>query len=493
MRNIILTLFLISSILLQAQTKNVFLERSFWQNNPSIEVIEKKISEGNNPSESNAGGFDAVTNAIMAKTSITVVKHLLSKEGNDINKLTHDKRTYVFWAASAGNFELVQYLINKGAHLNLKDSHHFSPLTFALAAGINNTELFDLFIDNGINPKTDKNEHGANALLLSIQNAKDFKLIDYFISKGLSLTDVDAHGNGVINYAAKKGNKEIIELLLKKGVTIEKTNSNGGNAILLATQGGRGGYNSLEFFQYLEGLGFNPNITNNEGKTPLHNLASGNKDLSVFNYFISKGVSIEQVDKNGNTALMNASRRNSIEAVELLANKNIINKTNINGESALTNALSNKLEIIEFLIKNGADINVTDSKGNNLNYYLVKSINPRSDKKSFDEKLKLLSENGLDITTPQKDGNTLYHLALVQNSADLLKMAKSLNLDINTKNNDGLTPLHLAVMTAKNEKTIKYLLSIGADKSIKTGFEESVYELAKENELLANSDINYLK
>ena len=66
---------------------------------------------------------------------------------------------------------------------------------------------------------------------------------------------------------------------------------------------------------------------------------------------------------------------------------------------------------------------------------------------------------------------------------------------MNAKNQDGLTALHQAAMTAKDDKILKYLLSNGADKSIKTDFGESVYALAAENELLKknNIDIQFLK
>lgn len=66
---------------------------------------------------------------------------------------------------------------------------------------------------------------------------------------------------------------------------------------------------------------------------------------------------------------------------------------------------------------------------------------------------------------------------------------------MNSKNKEGITPLHLAVMKAKDTSIINYLLSIGADKTAKTDFDESVYDLASENELLKKQkvNINFLK
>ncbi len=478
---------------LPAQIENIFWERGFWKTNPTVEIIEQKILEGNSVTALNPNGFDAVVNAILSKTPNDIIKHLLTKKGNDINKLTHDKRTYVFWAAYKDNLELMTYLISKKARMDLKDAHHFSVLTFAAAAGITNLDIYDLCIEKGIDITSDKDEHGANALLLLLPHLKSFEVVNYFTKKGLPIDSKDNDGNGVFNYTAQAGNKIMLEKLIEKGISYNERNDNGGNAMLLATQGSRRGYNSLDFFKYLEGLGIAPNITNKDGMTPLHNLAYGNKDLETLNYFLKKGVDANQIDKDGNTALINASSRNSLEIIkELVTKTQNINQINNNGQSALTKAISNTPEVISFLLKKGADVHVVDTKGNNLVYHLFKTFDV-DNQEAFNQKLKTLSNQGLNIEAVQKNGNTLFHLAVNSNSLDLLKYVNALGINVNTKNKDGVTPLHIAAMKAKNIKILKYLVSINADKGIKTDFDESVYDLAVENELLNKKDINFLK
>jgi len=108
----------------------------------------------------------------------------------------------------------------------------------------------------------------------------------------------------------------------------------------------------------------------------------------------------------------------------------------------------------------------------------------------FAAKLKLLQDNGLNLAQPQKDGSNLYHFAVLKNNISLLEKIANLNIDVNAKNKDGLTALHKAAMIAKNDSIIKYLLSIGAKKEIKTEFDESAYDLAKENETLTQNNIS---
>jgi ankyrin repeat protein len=77
----------------------------------------------------------------------------------------------------------------------------------------------------------------------------------------------------------------------------------------------------------------------------------------------------------------------------------------------------------------------------------------------------------------------------------LLTRVSKFGVDVNAKNKEGMTALHLAAMKAKDTETLKYLISIGAKKEVKTEFDETSYDLASENELLKQnkSSIEFLK
>lgn len=496
-KSLFISFALATTLIVSAQQKNTLLENSFWKTTPDVTAVQAEIKKGNNPSESNDRSFDPVVLAINNDAPNATIKFLLEQAGNSVNKSTHDNRNYLHWASAKGNVEIIEYLITKGSNINLEDSHGSYPITSAASNGQKNTAIYEAFFKAGIDPKK-KYQDGANLLLMAIPYDKDLVLTNYFISKGMSLKDVDNDGNTAFNYATKTGNISLLKTLLAKGVKYTD------NALIIAAQGTRRESNTIETYKYLvEDLKIKPTATSKTGETVLHFLVNKPNQNEIINYFLAKGVDPNKANNEGNTPLtIAASARETTSALEQLATivKNI-NSQNQKGESALTAAVkSGTPTAVELLLNKGADIKVLDKDGNNLGFYLIQSYKPQmggSTQKQdpFDAKIKLLQGKGLNLSAPQKDGSTLYHLAVAKNDLALLKKIADLNIDINIKNKDGLTALHKAAMISKDDTILKYLLSIGAKKDIKTDFDESAYALSKENESLTkkNVSIEFLK
>lgn len=491
----VLPFFLFASVV--SANKNVFLSRDYWKKDPSVAVIKQAVKEGNNPSQLNLNAFDAIVYAILEDVNDASVKYLLSLEGNEIEKRTHDSRTYIFWAAYKGNLSIMRYLLAKGALINITDSHGNTPITFAAANGQKNTAVYDLFEENGVVLKEEVNKDGVNSLLLIAPHLENEKELNYFLNKGFDLNDKDPKGNNIFNHAAKKGNISFLNLLIKKGVDPLVTNEDGGNAILMASKGiKRASPNSLATYQYLEGLGITVNVIGEKGKNPLHYISSKNSDLDLLSYFIEKGVDADLQDASGNTPFMNSAKRNNIEVVKLLLeNIENINLKDKEGQTALTKAVaSNNEYIIDYLVKKGAQVDVIDKDGNSIVYYLLNSFE-LEESVEFETKLKLLERSGLKMTLKEKNGNTILHIAAEKNDLELLNRLSHYIIDVNALNNEGYTPLHIAAMKAKDLDIINYFLSIGADKGIQTEFGENVFDLAIENEKLQKqyTNLNFLK
>lgn len=484
MKKSFLTLLCITSLLMNAQKNNTLLDNDFWKNKPDLQVVETEIKKGNNPVDFNENKFDVVTIAILNDAPLSTIKYLLKQKGNSITKLTHDNRIYLHWAGYKGNVELLKYLIDQKSDINLEDSHGLTPLEFAANAGQTNIEIYKLFFDAGIDPKK-RYKDGADLLLLAIPYDSDLQLTDFLVSKGLSLSDMDDKGNTAFDYAARKGNVELLKKLKMKGVKV--TN----NALFMAAEATRRTANTVDVFKYLvDDLKLNPTQTNEDQQTVLHILATKPNQAEVIVYFLNKEVDPQKVDKDGNTAFMNSTSAKDIENAEIFLPlvKNI-NDTNNKGESALMRAVkSSTSAMVALLLKNGADINQADKDGNTLVSYLIQSYSPKD--KDFDTKLNLLKEKGLNFGVKQQGGNTIYHLAVAKNDLNLIKKISDLGVDVNALNDEEITALQRAAMIAKDNSILKYLVSLGAQKDIKTEFGETAYDLAKGNKILTQNKIS---
>lgn len=483
----------------KAQNRNTLLQADFWKQQPNVESVKAEVAKGNNPAQLDARAFDATTLAINNNAPTETIKFLVEQQGNGVGKVTHDSRIYLHWAALRGNAELVQYLISKGSDLQTQDSHGSEPIVFAVSGGQKNVAVYDAFVKGGIDLKK-KYKNGANLLLLGIANDADLSITNYLVSKGLSLNDVDADGNTAFDYAAKSGNVEVLKNLLSKGV--KPTNG----SLIFMSQGGRGSSASIDAYKYLvEDLKLNPKFFNKSGNV-LHSIVRKPNQEEIIKYFIAKGVDVNQADAEGITPLMNAASGRNLAIVELLSTKvKNINAVNERGETALSQAVaSGSPEIVSFLIDKGANVKVEDKSGYNLAYHLVQNYRASGGpggaraqdvKDEFIEKLNILKAKGLNTEAPQKDGSTLYHVAIAKGDLSLLKKLAGLKININSKNKEGLTVLHRAALISKDDEILKYLVGLGADKALKTEFDETAYDLAAENEFLSkkNISVNFLK
>lgn len=483
--------FAFAAFTANAQNKNTLLQGDFWRQKPTVDAVKAEIAKGGNPSESDARHFDPTAMAINADAPMETIKFLLDQPGNPVTKATHHSRTYLHWASAKGNVALVEELLKRGSDPEKNDSYGTPSLPYAASAGQANTAIYDTFFKLGADPKK-KYANGANLILLSIANDKDLKLTDYFVSKGLSFTAVDDEGATAFDYAARSGNIDFLKSVLARGAKPT------GLALYYAAQGGRGTSASLELYKYLvDDLKLNPSATNKEGNNVLHSIVRKPNQEEIIKYFLAKGVDVNKANEDGTTPFMNAAGGRNLAVLELIAPKvKNINAVNKKGESALTQAVSaGSPEVVAYLINKGANVKVEDQAGNNLAYYLVQSYRPAggqtaaAPKDEFAEKLALLTAKGLNVAAPQKDGSTLYHIAIARMDLGLLKKITDLKVNVNTKNKEGVTVLHRAALISKNDEILKYLLAVGADKSIKTDFDETAYDLAAENKFLAEKKV----
>ena len=132
------------------------------------------------------------------------------------------------------------------------------------------------------------------------------------------------------------------------------------------------------------------------------------------------------------------------------------------------------IKLIKLLIQNGADISAQTNNGFNVLHLSIMG-NKISPFYYFIQKF------NVNINSKDSKENTSLHLATYFNSKKIFNyLLTNKNIEINSKNKEGFTPLHFAVVS-QNKSMIKKLLIKGADSSIKNDKQLTPYDLAKKN------------
>ena len=170
---------------------------------------------------------------------------------------------------------------------------------------------------------------------------------------------------------ASKGSVDLEDVVHPRVSSTLKQASKGiyGNMLLhLAIERG-----FLDIVQELIKNGADPNIQNDFGYTPLH-LAVTKGDLSRVIYLIENGANVNGMDINGNIPLHIAATLDKTSNIikYLLEHGANVNAKNYKDQTPLHISLLNNITQCDILIENGADINTEDKEGNTLLYFYVK-------------------------------------------------------------------------------------------------------------------------
>ena len=483
----LLSLVAAVAISTSAFAQNKLIDRNFWKKNPKLDKVKTLVAEGHDPAELNKYSFDALVWALLEGADSDVLEYLLSQPGNSVNKLTHDGRTYIFWAAYGNNLAFMKTLFDQGADMTIIDEHGYSLLTFAAVTGNTNKDIYDFIIDKGADPKTETNRDGANSLLLLLPFLKSEDMITYFEPHGLHLNDTDKHGGTAAHYASKGGNIDLLNSLKNKGVDYKIIDNKGRTTAHYAAMSLRGQKTNPKTLSFLKDEGVDLKAKAKNGQTALSILAQGNAHPTSVSYLIDNGNDVFDLPKTGRSAFMSLTTKWKVKQLKKFEpSSDVINMKNEKGETAvLLAAKYNDAEVLRFLVEAGGDLNAVDHDHKSIQEYILEGYRPVSFA-NFTEKVALIKEAGLNFNGTLSGGNTLFHWVVKQAKMELLEELAPSTDAIDALNEDGLNALHLAAMTATDLEPIEMLLELGASKEVTTDFGETPLELALQNERLAD-------
>ncbi|MFH0866392.1 MAG: ankyrin repeat domain-containing protein [Bacteroidota bacterium] len=316
-----------------------------------LDTVKKLINNGADVNTKNIYGATCLEMAC-GEGNLVLAK-LLIENGADINQLLNYNRTALMCALSEGkNIELVSYLIEKGAKINVIDDDG-KPTLFHVYNSYSNPSskiaFIKLLVEKGadINSKKD-----GNSILMNAISYCDFETIKYLIDeKHMDVNEKNTTNQNdiydyfwvcsldVLQYLSTKKAPDFTKLFLKPGVCSDS--------------------DIVKYF--LNEKKIDINVTDTLGQNVLFKIFRGSiNDNQLQFYLIDNGININKQDVNNVTVLMQACDRGNFELIKyLIANSADINLTDNDNWTALDYVLEqNKSgaydEIVDFLKSHNA-------------------------------------------------------------------------------------------------------------------------------------------
>eukprot|EP00919_Chromeraceae_sp_WS-2016_P057927 GHVR01137276.1.p1 GENE.GHVR01137276.1~~GHVR01137276.1.p1 ORF type:complete len:300 (+),score=10.48 GHVR01137276.1:492-1391(+) len=226
----------------------------------------------------------------------------------------------------------------------------------------------------------------------------------------------------------------------------------------------------LEVVNVLISKGAEINANDRYRKTPLM-YASMEGHQEVVKLLIGKGADVNYKDENGRTPLIDASMKGNLDMVKVLIYSPDINTRDTDLNIALQYASrESKLELVMFLIDNGADVNKRDDDFRGLPplIHACRSFNRRNKL----EVIKVLIEHGADVNVSILDINGEPSAPLIEACRNchvevvklLIDKGAHINIYPRHRNNKHkYAPLMVAYKDNKRFEIVTCLLDNGAD------------------------------
>jgi ankyrin repeat protein len=282
----------------------------------------------------------------------------------NVNHQDERGNTPIMTAIDSAGLECIQYLISKGADLEIYNNNEMTPLFYAIEKMFR-PGVFEL-LDLGA--KTTINISGFNKHALIVALHEDPEEISGIVSDILDKTTdvniVDESDDGMddsplILAIRNEFGMDIIERIIEKGANVNYKNQEGDSALLEAVYA-----NNSALVKSLVDKGADVNVQNQDNYTPLL-IAAEDGSLDIVETLIDAGANINYEREGGDTALLNACRQGQAEIASLLLRKGANpNVEDANGQTPLMFAVINdNIELAELLLEKGADKTVETAGG----------------------------------------------------------------------------------------------------------------------------------
>ncbi|KAJ8033227.1 Ankyrin-1 [Holothuria leucospilota] len=410
------------------------------------------------------------------KDNKLVVAERLLQLGANINYKCKDGRAAIHFAASSAREDLLKLLILKkadaaqpGGPLNQLPLHMVSSRTSGALSLIQ-----QLLRVSPKDAKLIKDSEGSIPLFCSIEAG------NLAVCKDLLLTHKeeqvrtikDSNKDTALHIACRKGEGDIVKLLVDSGALVDVQNDDGHTPLHITAW--LGDVNTLK---YLYQVKANPDICDRLDRSPLHiaaelghtevvemlvdrfkaSVAARTKDGSTLMHiasqcghpdtalaFLKKGVPLHMPNKAGAVCLHAAAKRGHTAVVRALLQKGAqVDARTKDNYSALHIAVQYcKPLVVQTLLGYGAQVQLKGGKAEETPLHIAARV------KEGEKVAEMLLKSGADVNATMSNGETAMHVAARHGHLKMVQALLEEGADVECSSKVGENPLHVAVRHA---------------------------------------------
>lgn len=361
---------------------------------------------------------------------IETVESILNQNPDILNVKNSDGLTPLNLASYRGHLDIVKFLLDRGADVNIGDNENSQPIHNSTVAG--HIDVIDLLLAHGVDINA-RDDNGMTALLFAISFRRN-ETANYLLEKNADAKIANNDGETGLHYTALRGQVDLVEKMIATGSDLNARTFEGETPLHYTVWG-----HQLEVAELLLQSGADTDIAEDYGRTPLFHAARETGRVEMAQLLIKYGAKINLLDRFGDTPIILAAWK---------------------GFGAIVN----------LLLDNNADVPVTGENGRELLTYAAEN--------GLDRLFAAMVDGGVDLSKKNRTGGSQLHAAANGGSVEICGILINKGFEINNNDVFGWSPLHYAAFKGRSE-VAELLISKDAELNARTLGGSSPYNLAE--------------